>query len=116
MILQEQPTNPWKDFDFKLLEAYEILQSEICPKCQNPIWLCRNEDPDVIFEVRSAVCFAEKALERERERREGKNDKEKAKQRINDRGRYWFTVPKMNPASTKTDLPTRREFYSGETK
>lgn len=116
MILQEQPSDPWRDFDFKLLEAYEILQSEICPKCQNPIWLCRNEDPDIIFEVRSAVCFAEKALEQKRDARNKKTGKAKEKQDINDRGRYWFTVPTINPAATKTDLPTRREFYSGETK
>jgi hypothetical protein len=65
MIFYEQPTEPWTQFDFMLIEAYQILQEETCGECGNPIWVCRNEEADWIgFKVQSTVCFAKEEMDK----------------------------------------------------
>ena len=64
MLLRAQPTEPWTDYDFLLLEAYQIVEDERCPQCGYPTWLCRNEDNDIQFRVRPVTCIASEQRER----------------------------------------------------
>lgn len=106
MLFYEQPTDPWIPFDFKLLEAYQRLQDEICPRCGHPVWLCRSTSNRVQFHVREAYCSAERAL---KEKENAGNKKISAKDK-REWGRYMYTEPYV-PESVGGDLPTRREYY-----
>jgi hypothetical protein len=75
MIFHEQPTDPWIDFDFMLIEAYQILQEETCGECGNPVWVCRNEDADWIgFKVKTSICFAKEEMDKWRSAQEKKKN------------------------------------------
>lgn len=115
MVLHTQPAEPWEDFDFKLIEAYQMLVDETCKVCGQPTWLCRSEDPDLIFEVRSSVCLADKAMKKKEQARQERNEKKngngKVKANQADFGKHWFALPTMIPESGRTDLPTRQDFY-----
>lgn len=115
MIFYEQPSAEWVPFDFKLLEAYQILQDETCPKCGHPIWLCRSDSNRVDFKVRSAVCQADKALKlyEAGQIKDRKEKSEAMKDRAN-MGRYFYTEP-YNPPESEGGLPTRRDFYDAIT-
>jgi len=103
MLFHEQPSDPWTPFDFKLLEAYQILQDETCSQCGNPIWVCRNENAsNVGFKVKTAKCFATAELERWQEREEKKKSKKKAY------GEYPYTVAYTYDDS---DFPSRASYY-----
>ena len=110
MIFHEQPTDPWVPFDFKLLEAYQILQDETCPKCGHPIWLCRSTSQGIQFKVKSDVCYAEKALEEHRVSQMKSKDRAEAKKNKAEWGRFFFTQP-YNPPNVDAALPTRTEYY-----
>lgn len=101
MLFHEQPTDPWQPYDFKLLEAYQVLQDETCQMCGHPLWLCRSTDPNLEFRVQTAVCQAKAALEKADKKRE--NNKRELKP-----GEYAFTVPKM--LFKDMELPTREEW------
>lgn len=110
MVFQEQPNEPWGRFDFLLIEAYQMLQDELCPKCGHPIWLCRSSSNKVDFSVEEAYCAAERTL------MEYENNQRSPSDRIKDRkekaswGRFYYTVPK--PAyGADSELPGRREYY-----
>ena len=107
MIFHEQPTDPWNDFDFKLLEAYQILEDETCPLCNQPIWLCRSDSSELQFKVKSATCFADRELKLAEEKRNSKNKSDAAKRK--EFGKYYFTEPYM---LNEADLPTRRDYLS----
>lgn len=85
MIFYEQPTDPWTIFDFKLLEAYQILQDETCPNCGQPVWLCRSTDGNVNIKIRKATCYVTKTLDRK------KASDEKAKRKLGP-GEYYYPV------------------------
>lgn len=106
MIFHTQPTDAWERFDFLLLEAYQSLRDETCPKCGHPVWLCRSQSANVYFDVRDDFCQAERAL-KEAEARTNKT-KLSPKER-KDLGRFQYTVP-MAPEGT--ELPAREEYYA----
>lgn len=104
MLFHEQPSDPWVDFDFVLLEAYQILQDETCHECGNPIWVCRNEDAtNVGFKVKTAKCFAKAELDRWYEAQEKKKSKAK------NHGEYPYVIP-----FTYDDgpMPSRLDYYT----
>lgn len=113
MIFYRQPTDPWVPFDFKLLETYQIMQDEICPKCGHPVWLCRTSSADVEFIVRTDMCYAERALKEHDEQKKPVKDRTKAKDRKG-WGRIEYTVaqvPKpLEEAGHK--LPSRTTYYN----
>ena len=115
MVFYEQPDAPWTLLDFKLLEAYQTLQDEICPQCQNPMWLCRSGSQDVGWSVRTDICRAS----REREERQWRKDNPGKGPTAKDRkgwGEFMYTVPIVPSYRPEgTTLPTRKEFY-GEVK
>lgn len=105
MLFHEQPTDPWTPFDFKLLEAYQILQEETCQECGNPIWICRNENAsNVGFKIKTATCFAKAELDRWQEREEKKKTNKKS------HGTYPYVVAYTYDGS---DMPTRASYYRG---
>lgn len=109
MIFYIQPTLPWDSWDFKLIEAYQILQDETCPKCGQPIWLCRSEDPRVAWKRGTSVCYASRELEERSWRRD--NPKKKATAADKERwGLIEFATPFVPPTQGET-LPTRKDFY-----
>src|SRR5690349_3704515 len=93
MIFHEQPTDPWVPFDFILLEAYQMLQDEICPKCGHPVWLCRSDSPNVQFKVRSAVCNAERELRIVEDHKRPDKEREKDKKVRASWGEFFYTQP-----------------------
>lgn len=104
MLFHEQPTDPWDEFDFLLVEAMQILEDETCPECGNPIWVCRNEDAaNVGFKVKTATCFAKAELDRWTE------GNRKRKKELGP-GEMPYTVAYTYDG---TDMPTRRSFYEG---
>ena len=107
-MFHEQPTDPWVPFDFKLLEAYQILEDETCPLCNKPVWICRSDDPRVQFKVREATCFADRELKKwedNRDRKKSKNPSMKDQQA--DFGVYRYTEAYMVDGSP---LPTRMTY------
>lgn len=115
MVYYRQPDRDWELIDFQLLEAYQILQSEICPQCQNPVWLCRSSSHDVGWSVRTEVCQATKEREERDWRRENKGNpkrEERAKW-----GRFSYVVPIVPGHRPEgTELPTRKQFYEEQAK
>jgi ribosomal protein S27AE len=114
MVFHLQPTDPWTRGDFKLLEAYEILKKETCGKCGGPVWLCRHEDSDLQWEVRTSVCKSDKAVNQWVSR----NRKDKG---LSD-GETAYAVPFMlrfeddgiTPIEDFDNLPTREDFYKAK--
>jgi hypothetical protein len=109
MIFHEQPSAEWTPFDFMLLEAYQILQDEICPKCGHPIWLCRSNSSRVEFKVEGAVCQAERSLREYENNRRPSTERANAKER-KEWGLFHYTVP-FTPLNVEGGLPSRQEFY-----
>lgn len=73
MVFHKQPSDPWEHGDFKLLEAYQILQDETCGSCGQPIWLCdydndsaKEGSPVIGWEVNRRICRASAAIEKHR--------------------------------------------------
>jgi len=102
MIFHEQPGDAWTPFDFLLLEAYQMLQDEICTECGNPIWICRNEEAaNVGFKVKVATCFAKAELDKWAEAQEKKKKKTY--------GQYPYVI-----AYTYDDgpLPSRQDYLN----
>lgn len=114
MIFHEQPNDDWTPFDFLLLEAYQMLQDEICPKCGHPIWLCRSDSPNVEFRVDGAVCQAERALKAYEDQKASSTQKADRATRKT-WGTFYYTMP-FTPDNIKGDLPTRDEFYAAMSK
>jgi Zn-finger nucleic acid-binding protein len=110
MIFHEQPTDSWTPYDFKLLEAYQMLQDEMCPKCGHPVWLCRSTSNRVEFKVRDATCYAERALREKEDQNKPRNQRETDKSVKAGWGRFYYTQPFV-PENVEGELPTRAEFY-----
>lgn len=76
MLFHEQPTDPWNDFDFLLVEAMQILEDETCNECGNPIWVCRNEDATHVgFKIKTTICYGKAELDRWQAAQEKRNKK-----------------------------------------
>lgn len=116
MIFYEQPTDPWVPYDFMLLEAYQRLQDEICPRCGHPVWLCRSDSNNVEFLVKNDICHAERALKEHEVGQLRGDEKRKALKEKASWGRFTFTVPSVPEYAPKdTELPTRAEYYESIT-
>lgn len=107
MIFHEQPTAPWVAFDFLLLEAHQMLQDEICPKCGHPVWLCRSSSDAVQFKVQTDYCAGERALREAEDRAKPMKDRADRKEKKH-WGEFRYTVPYAPPGQ---ELPTRNEYY-----
>lgn len=84
MIMGTQPREDWDEFDFLLIEAYQILEDERCGQCGLPTWICHNDmdDPEThgaIIEIalEDDTCFVKREIDAENEQN-SKNDSYKA--------------------------------------
>ena len=112
MIFHEQPTEPWTRHDFLLLEAYQIIKNETCPKCGHPIWLCRSESNQFEWRVEAYVCQAERVLkQKEWKRTASKGDKVDPKERA-EWGKEYYAVPAPLKDAGFTELPSRADWYN----
>lgn len=103
MIFHTQPNEPWKEFDFLLLEAYQIMKDETCQDCGNPIWVCRNEGAsNVGFKIKTTKCYGKAELEKWHE----KQEKSKSKKR-----RYGETPYVVPYTYDGSEMPSRRSYY-----
>lgn len=87
-----------------------MLQDETCPKCGQPIWLCRSDSNNVAFKVQSDTCFAEKALKSVEDSKKDKKERAKPTER-KEWGKFYYTVPYV-PPSVEGDLPSRMDYYT----
>lgn len=108
MLFYEQPSDPWTPYDFKLLEAYQILQDETCPVCGNPIWICRSTDSDIVFKMQNTTCFADRTETLWRQQKEKLSQKKGTKQWEPEPGDQWFPVAETVSGGP---LPSRDDFY-----
>jgi hypothetical protein len=102
LLFREQPTDPWNEFDFLLVEAYQMLEDETCTECGNPIWICRNESAtNVGFKIKTTKCFAKAELDKWNE----KQEKKKAKL---SHGEMPYIVPYTYDEGP---MPSRKQYY-----
>lgn len=113
MLFHEQPTEPWTEYDFKILEAYQILQDEICNQCGNPVWLCHSSDNRIDFKAVNSTCFATKA-HMERLDAKKKRDQRASREERAEWGRTTYMKPYI-VQNAEGDLPTRWDYYNSLT-
>lgn len=113
MLFHEQPTEPWTEYDFKILEAYQILQDEICNQCGNPVWLCHSTDNRIDFKTVNSTCFATKA-HMERLDAKKKRDQRASREERAEWGRTTYMKPYI-VQNAEGDLPTRWDYYNSLT-
>lgn len=99
IIPDRQPTDGWSDADKKLALAWTILKKETCGKCGQPLWICRSNNKNLSFKIRTDICYASMALEKWQESSRGKKLK---------KGESPYIVPSMYREDEK--LPTRRDY------
>lgn len=58
-----QPYSKWDHYDFALIEAYQIFESEISSSSGLPVWLTRSLDPNIGFEIETRIDIADAMLE-----------------------------------------------------
>lgn len=59
---------PWKEYDYLLAEALEIVESESCQMCGSPKWLCHSDSDEIQFRVTDDHCYASERVERRQKR------------------------------------------------
>ena len=94
-----QPDDPWDTTDKKIAVAVHILNKQTCPQCGQPLWICRSDDANVDFVVKTATCYATQALEKARAKRT------KTKKELKP-GEFEYVEPKMlfgKPFPTRAD-------------
>ena len=97
--------------DFKLLEAYQQLQDEICPSCGQPVWLCRSTSQNIAWSVHETTCQYTKAVEEKKWRLDHKKGSPKKEDRAG-WGRILYATPQVpSYLDNDVELPTREEFY-----
>lgn len=98
------PHNNWERLDYMLQDAIFILESETCPRCHNPIWLCHSYDNTIDFKVKVRTCYATA------EKEEFESSKENPELGA---GEYTIASPIgiENEDGTFEKLPSRLEAY-----
>lgn len=107
MLFHEQPTEEWRPYDFKLLDALQVLEDETCQHCGNPVWLCRSSDANVQPVVKKARCQGKAALEKREDART--DDKRARKVAALRPGEYEYVV--FEPVQKDVPLPTREDWF-----
>lgn len=101
--LDRQPEEGWTRMDRALAMALQILEDETCSDCGNPLWIGHNDHQDIVFEIKSRVCYGCAAIESAQEKAVNK----KSSRRV-ERGKKRFL------ARNDKYIPSRAEFYQAE--
>lgn len=104
ILNNRQPSDGWSYNDKKLAIALQILEDETCPECGIPIWLAHNDDENIVFEMKTQVCYSCATVETGREKEENRKGKRKPT-----KGKKHF----IQTQETE-HLPTRRAFYEAQ--
>lgn len=104
ILALKKPNSNWSEWDHKFAVAFSRLNAEMCDKCGNPVWLCRNPDGRIRFEVDTYICYADKELSKRRTKRE----KDKNAKKLKD-GEYEYV--RAVPDSGVDKLPSRDDYY-----
>lgn len=99
MIVENaQPNDAWSNLDRKLALSWTIMQHETCQQCGQPLWICRSDNINLGFSVRTSVCYAKMQVEKWQETAKGKNI---------GKGEYPYVVPRM---LNDEELPSRADY------
>lgn len=99
-LTDKQPSAEWSREDKKLAMAYTIVQRETCSKCNQPLWICRSDNKNLLFKVSRATCYATAEMEKEQKKKQRRELKP---------GEYEYVVPFMRPDGP---LPSRKEYLT----
>ena len=100
LLFLEDPHTGWTKYDYLIQDAYYTMDQEVCPICNNPIWLCHSTDNRIEFKVVTRTCYAKADLEDFE-----KSDKGKGL------GSGEYLVARPVSVDEDEDLPTRHEAY-----
>lgn len=89
----------WSRADKKLAMAFTILQKETCRECGQPLWICRSSERDLMFSVRTDICYATAELEKFGKTKRGQSLKP---------GERPYIVAKMR--KDDQSLPSRKRY------
>jgi hypothetical protein len=104
LLETDDPFSGWTSWDYRIQEAINVMDREVCKSCGNPLWLCHSADGRIDFEVRTGACFAKAEIEKWE--KDGNDLKP---------GEYLYAVPVgdwyLDKEGTKVyeKLPSRRE-------
>ena len=104
ILESSNPYSSWERLDYIIQDAIFILEREVCPRCNNPIWICHSTDNSIDFKVVKRTCYATAELE---------DDEKAGKQKDLDPGQYTIAVPVgiENEDGSFEPLPSRHEAY-----
>lgn len=103
LLEEPDPFTGWTSYDYRIQEALNILDREICKTCGNPVWVCHSTDNRIQFEVKTGACYARAEIEEFEDEKSG-NPKLGA-------GEYHYAVGVGldNEDGSHEPLPTRSE-------
>ena len=104
ILKDKQPSDGWSAVDKKLALAFQIMEDETCNDCGVPIWIGHSDDKDIVFEVKSRVCYSCATVENEQEKQDNRKNKRKPT-----KGEKHFIA--QHDATTQ---PTREAYYKAE--
>lgn len=55
-----------------LAMSLTLLDEETCTSCGTPVWIGHSTDSEIVFDVKSTVCYGCAELEKDRDNRKGK--------------------------------------------
>lgn len=106
MILGSDNRKRWSKWDVALAAAYQILESERCPQCGLPEYVCHSASNDIGFDIQETTCAAmrkkESAEEAAREKRSKRKDAKEP---------HGVTLTPVPFTYSGKDLTVHREAY-----
>lgn len=101
---RRQPYSKWDKFDFLLLEAFDVMESETSKSTGLPVWLTRSGDPMIDFLVEDGEDFADAAIQKYDKAQKGpKGDKEPPP------GSFRYAIPQTLDGSAVPEGGLARE-------
>lgn len=98
----DDPNSGWTPMDWRLQEAYWVLDRERCPQCGNAVWYCHSTDNRIDFVVSKRICYAKAEI--------GDYEKTNSRDELG-AGEYYIAVAAglENEDKTRDPLPSRHE-------
>jgi hypothetical protein len=102
LLEEDDPYKGWTSYDYRIQEAMNIMDREICGRCGNPTWICHSTDGRIDFEVLTGTCYASAEVE--------EYDEKPGVEKLGP-GEYRYARPVgiENEDGSREPLPNRRE-------